>query len=131
MTFVVVVGLRGSVALGELDVVLDDELVEADVLVDVDLGVVDELLCSVYDLVEVRSWDEYEDVLRILEPDLLLVFAVLEDVPSARALRSFFILCAVTPARVASTGAAKMLTTDAQSIAKKQAPREGLHPRIR
>lgn len=71
MTFVVVVGLRGTVALGELDVVLDDELVEADVLVDVDLGVVDELLGSVYDLVEVRSWDEYEDVLLVLEPDVL------------------------------------------------------------
>lgn len=71
MTFVVVVGLRGAVALGELDVVLDDELVEADVLVDVDLGVVDELLGSVYDLVEVRSWDEYEDVLFVLEPDVL------------------------------------------------------------
>ena len=50
---------------------LDDELVEADVLVDVDLGVVDELLGSVYDLVEVRSWDEYEDVLLVLEPDVL------------------------------------------------------------
>lgn len=71
MTFVVVVGLRGAVALGELDVVLDNELVEADVLVDVDLGVVDELLGSVYDLVEVRSWDEYEDVLLVLEPDVL------------------------------------------------------------
>ena len=71
MTFVVVVGLRGAVALGELDVVLDDEIVEADVLVDVDLGVVDELLGSVYDLVEVRSWDEYEDVLLVLEPDVL------------------------------------------------------------
>ena len=71
MTFVVVVCLRGAVALGELDVVLDDELVEADVLVDVDLGVVDELLGSVYDLVEVRSWDEYEDVLLVLEPDVL------------------------------------------------------------
>ncbi len=71
MTFVVVVDLRGAVALGELDVVLDDELVEADVLVDVDLGVVDELLGSVYDLVEVRSWDEYEDVLLVLEPDVL------------------------------------------------------------
>lgn len=71
MTFVVVVGLRGAVALGELDVVLDDELVEADVLVDVDLGIVDELLGSVYDLVEVRSWDEYEDVLLVLEPDVL------------------------------------------------------------
>ena len=71
MTFVVVVGLQGAVALGELDVVLDDELVEADVLVDVDLGVVDELLGSVYDLVEVRSWDEYEDVLLVLEPDVL------------------------------------------------------------
>jgi hypothetical protein len=71
LTFVVVVGLRGAVALGELDVVLDDELVEADVLVDVDLGVVDELLGSVYDLVEVRSWDEYEDVLLVLEPDVL------------------------------------------------------------
>lgn len=71
MTFVVVDGLRGAVALGELDVVLDDELVEADVLVDVDLGVVDELLGSVYDLVEVRSWDEYEDVLLVLEPDVL------------------------------------------------------------
>ena len=71
MTFVVVVGLRGAVALGELDVVIDGELVEADVLVDVDLGVVDELLGSVYDLVEVRSWDEYEDVLLVLEPDVL------------------------------------------------------------
>ena len=55
MILVVVVGFRGAIALGELDVVLDDELVEADVLVDVDLGVVDELLGSVYDLVEVRS----------------------------------------------------------------------------
>lgn len=55
MTFVVVVCLQGAVALSELDVVLDDELVEADVLVDVDLGVVDELLGSVYDLVEVCS----------------------------------------------------------------------------
>jgi hypothetical protein len=71
LTFVVVVGLRGAVALGELDVVLDDELVEADVLVDVDLGVVDELLGSVYNFVEVRSWDEYEDVLLVLEPDVL------------------------------------------------------------
>lgn len=71
MILVVVVGFRGAVALGELDVVLDDELVEADVLVDVDLGVVDELLGSVYDLVEVRSWDEYEDVLLVLEPDVL------------------------------------------------------------
>lgn len=71
MTFVVVVCLQGAVALSELDVVLDDELVEADVLVDVDLGVVDELLGSVYDIVEVRSWDEYEDVLLVLEPDVL------------------------------------------------------------
>lgn len=51
--------------------------------------------------------------------------------PSARAFRSFFILCAVTPALVASTGAAKILTTEAQSIAKKQAPLDGLHPRMR
>jgi hypothetical protein len=89
-------------------------------------------LGSLYVLGDERSEDEYEE--EALRGELLVDVRVpldLEDVPSARAFRSFLILCAVTPARVASTGAAKMLTTEAQSIAKKQAPLDGLHPRIR
>lgn len=48
------------------------------------------------------------------------------DVDSARAFRSDLILCAFIPARVASTGAAKMLATDATSIAQKSESRDGL-----
>ena len=60
----------------------------------------------------------------------LLREALLRDeVPSARVLRSFFILCTVITARVASTGAATMLTTEAHIIAKKQERRDGLYPK--
>ena len=112
-------------------VVLVVELIEPETLVDEALGVDDVLFGSVYILVEVRSEDEYEEVRGELVPEVLRVPVVLADLLSARAFRSFLILCAVTPARVASTGAAKMLTTEAQSIAKKHAPREGLHPSMR
>lgn len=125
---VVVVAFRG---VSELAIVRVDELFELDALTDEVLVVEDVLLDSADVLVDVCSVEEYEEELRDLDSDVLRVPAVLVDVPSARALRSFFILCAVTPARVASTGAAKMLTTDAQSMAKKQAPLEGLHPRMR
>ena len=96
------------------------------------LGGVVVFLGPVYIFCDERSEDEYEE--EALRDALLVDVQVpldLEDVPSVRAFRSFFILCAVTPARVASTGAAMTLTTEAQSIAKKQAPLDGLHPRIR
>lgn len=90
---VVVVGLRGVVAFCELEVVRATELVEEDALDEEELGAVDVLLGSVYDLVEERSEDEYEEeALRDLDSDVLRVPDVLVDVPSARALRSFFIL---------------------------------------
>lgn len=110
----------------------DDEVRLTELVVVVVRGVVDverdvaDALGSVYVLVEVLSEEEYdEDVPREL---LFRIPVEREDVPSARALRSFFILCAFTPALVASTGAAKILITEAQSIAKKQAPRDGLQP---
>ena len=123
--------MRGVVVFGGLTVVRVDELVEFDALVDEVLGAEDVPFGSVYVFAEVRFEDEYDDVLLELDPDVLRVPVVRVEVPSARALRSFLILCTFTPARVASTGAAKILTTEAQSIAKKQAPREGLQPSIR
>lgn len=128
---VVLTGLRGVVDFGELEDDLVVALVEPGVLVECVLGVEDVFLGSAYVLVEVRSEDEYEDVLRAVCPEVLRVPVVLVDLLSVRAFRCFLILCAVTPARVASNGAAKMLTTEAQSIAKKHAPREGLHPSMR
>ena len=62
--------------------------------------------------------------------ELPVLFLVDEDeslaVDSARAFRADLILCAFIPARVASTGAAKTLATDATSIAKKSESRDGL-----
>ena len=51
---------------------------------------------------------------------------VLVPLDSERAFLSALILCALTPARVASTGAAKMLITDATSIAQKKEALDGL-----
>ena len=89
----------------------DDEVRLTELVVVVVRGVVDverdvaDALGSVYVLVEVLSEEEYdEDVPREL---LFRIPVEREDVTSARALRSFFILCAFTPALVASTGAAK------------------------
>ena len=45
-----------------------------------------------------------------------------------RAFLAVLILWAFTPARVASTGAVKMLITDATSIAQKNEALEGLYP---
>ena len=45
-----------------------------------------------------------------------------------RSFLAVFILWALTPARVASTGAVKMLITDATSIAQKNEALEGLYP---
>ena len=73
-------------------VVLVVELIEPETLVDEALGVDDVLFGSVYVLVEVRSEDEYEEVRGELVPEVLRGLAVLVDVPSARALRSFLIL---------------------------------------
>ena len=47
---------------------------------------------------------------------------------SERAFLAALILWAFTPARVASTGAVKMLITDATSIAQKNEALEGLYP---
>jgi len=91
--FVVVVCLRGVVAFCALEFVRVTGLKEADALDEEELGVVDVLLGSVYDRVDVRSEDEYEEEeLRNLVSDVIRVPDVLVDVPSARALRSFFIL---------------------------------------
>ena len=73
-------------------VVLVVELIEPETLVDEALEVDDVLFGSVYVLVEVRSEDEYEEVRGELVPEVLRGLAVLVDVPSARALRSFLIL---------------------------------------
>ena len=73
-------------------VVLVVELIEPETLVDEALEVDDALFGSVYVLVEVRSEDEYEEVRGELVPEVLRGLAVLVDVPSARALRSFLIL---------------------------------------
>lgn len=89
---VVAVDLRGVVVFGELTFVRVDEFVELDVLGDEALDVEDVPFGSVYVLVEVRSEDEYDDVLLELEPDVLRVPVVRVEVPSARALRSFLIL---------------------------------------
>ena len=76
---------------------------------------------------------------RVLVVAVLLVLPVfvlvdVEDrVPldSDRAFLSALILCAFTPARVASTGAAKILITDATSIAQKKEALDGRYPSIR
>ena len=73
-------------------VVLVVELIEPETLVEEALGADDVLFGSVYVLVEVRSEDEYEEVRGELVPEVLRGLAVLVDVPSARALRSFLIL---------------------------------------
>ena len=73
-------------------VVLVVELIEPETLVEEALGVDDVLFGSVYVLVEVRSEDEYEEVRGELVLEVLRGLAVLVDVPSARALRSFLIL---------------------------------------
>ena len=73
-------------------VVLVVERIEPETLVEEALGADDVLFGSVYVLVEVRSEDEYEEVRGELVPEVLRGLAVLVDVPSARALRSFLIL---------------------------------------
>lgn len=139
-----------AVAFGRLEAVRVAELAGLDVRVEEVLGVEEVFLDSELVSVASRSEDSHEEVL--LDPVPIPVESPPEDayekplrelvpnmpppgfpvdVPLARALRFFLILYAVIPARVASMGAAKILTTDAQSIAKKQAPRDGLHPKIR
>ena len=87
------------------------------------------------DAVAEKPLSQSEDV-RVL-PDapmceLPVLFRVEEDEPvavnPARAFRAALILCAFIPARVASTGAAKTLATDATSIAQKSESRDGLYP---
>lgn len=139
-----------AVAFGRLEAVRVAELIGLDVRVEEVFGVEEVLfdsalvsvesppedsheevlLDSVPVPVESRSEDSHEEPLRKLVPNVPPPDFP-EDVPWARALRFFLILYAVIPARVASMGAAKILTTDAQNIAKKQAPRDGLHPKIR
>ena len=76
--------------------------------------------------------------MRVFPDDARFVLPVLDrldedfvPLDSERAFLSVLILCAVTPARVASTGAAKILITDATSIAQKNEALEGLYPRRR
>lgn len=57
--------------------------------------------------------------------------AVLFPLNSKHAFLSALILWAFTPARVASTGATKILTTDATNIAKKNEAFDGLYPKRR
>ena len=72
-----------------------------------------------------------EAVIRVVEDPLVLLAELVVDVllvvlsPASRLLRSFLILCALTPALVASIGVA----TAATIIAKKQATLDGLHPK--
>ena len=88
-----------SVELGDLGVVAS-EVYDARVFVEVVL-----LALPVFVLVDVED--------RVL-------------LDSDRAFLSALILCAFTPARVASTGAAKILITDATSIAQKKVALDGL-----
>ncbi len=70
------------------------------------------------------------DAVRFVLPVFVLVDADDFFVPldSDRAFLSALILCAFTPARVASTGAANILITDATSIAQKKEALDGLYP---
>ena len=104
------------------------EVVEADfrdlvwVSVDLgDLGVVDP---------EVYDSRLFVEAVRLVLPVFVLVDADDFFVPldSDRAFLSALILCAFTPARVASTGAANILITDATSIAQKKEALDGLYP---
>ena len=69
------------------------------------------------------------DAVRFVFPVFVLVDVEdLVPLDSDRAFLSALILCAFTPARVASTGAAKILITDATSIAQKKEALDGLYP---
>ncbi len=69
------------------------------------------------------------DAVRVALPVFVLVDVEdLVPLDSDRAFLSDLILCAFTPARVASTGAAKILITDATSIAQKKEALDGLYP---
>lgn len=71
----------------------------------------------------VEAVDEFLFVLPVVALEVLEVLVPLD---SERAFLSVLILCAFTPARVASTGAAKILITDATSIAQKKEALDGL-----
>ena len=70
----------------------------------------------------------FPDDVRLVLPVLVLLDEDLVPLDSERAFLSVLILCALTPARVASTGAAKILITDATSIAQKKEALDGLYP---
>ena len=100
------------------------------------VSVVLEVICvlTVSLAVKVVVLGVYEVVLLVASAELLLVVPVavrlvelelLEPPDVARAFLSVLILCALTPARVASTGAANMLITDATNIAQKKEALDG------
>ena len=70
----------------------------------------------------------FPDDVRLVLPVLVLLDEDLVPLDSERAFLSVLILCALTPARVASTGAVKILITDATSIAQKNEALDGLYP---
>jgi len=94
---------------------LSDELVDLVVVVD---EAVEVLVFPALVLFELPAFG-FEDV------------EVLVPLDSDRSFLSALILYALTPARVASTGAAKILITDATNIAQKKDALDGLYPRRR
>ena len=84
------------------------------------------------ELVDLVVVDEVVEVVLLVLPEFVFVeFDVLVPLDSERAFLSALILCAFTPARVASTGAENILITEATSIAQKNEALEGLYPRRR
>ena len=109
----VVRGVPGGVEAGFGDLVLDS----------VELGDLGVVVPEVYDT------RVLVDAVRFVLPVFVLVdMEDLVPLDSDRAFLSALILCAFTPARVASTGAAKILITDATSIAQKKEVLDGLYP---
>ena len=111
----VVRGVPGGVEAGFGDLVLDS----------VELGDLGVVVPEVYDT------RVLVDAVRFVLPVFVLVdMEDLVPLDSDRAFLSALILCAFTPARVASTGEASTPIAAAMNIAAIHEPREGLYPRI-
>ena len=81
------------------------------------------------ELVDLVVVEEVVEVVLFVLPEFVFwEFDVLVPLDSERAFLSALILCAFTPARVASTGAANILITEATSIAQKNEALDGLYP---
>ena len=81
------------------------------------------------ELVDLVVVEEVVEVVLFVLPEFVFwEYDVLVPLDSERAFLSALILCAFTPARVASTGAANILITEATIIAQKNEALDGLYP---